>query len=309
MSSYGRLDVILLALMLAYVFAVVLYVSCRCYLARRARGIDKTSRRTLAATLNIHAGNLKSIALTAPYLGFVGTCEGILSAFAGIVMAKHAALMMITTKVAMALIPTAVAIPVTVVAACSYNFLRIRIDLLGGFDEGQGRDRHFPGVRRFAPTKRFSELPGFGLLAVLTLAFAVMGFMIVPDISTPKGFYVELAPTHCEEDVIDQLVVLHITDTGKLFLNQEQEDWNNLAGRLSEIYSVREHRTLYLLGDFGLSFQTVAHALDIVEGASTALVSQAVGVKTDRLYIKVRLVTPKTLNSGCLVTGSGHRSE
>ncbi len=100
-----------------------------------------------------------------------------------------------------------------------------------------------------------------------------------------------------------------ITDADKLLLNQEQEDWNALAGRLSEIYSMPEHRTLYLLADSGVPFQTVAHALDTVESAPAAVGPQAVGVRMDRLNIKVRLVTPTALNAGCpkpVVTGSGH---
>jgi MotA/TolQ/ExbB proton channel family len=89
MSSFGRLDVIVLALMLAYLFAVVIHVCCRYYVARRARGIDSAGRRTLAAVLNIEVGSLKSIAITAPYLGLAGTCVGILSAFGGVGMEKR----------------------------------------------------------------------------------------------------------------------------------------------------------------------------------------------------------------------------
>lgn len=292
MSSFGHLDVIVLALMLVYVFAVVIYVSYRYYLARRAQGFDSASRRTLAAVLGIEAGGLKSIALTAPYLGLVGTCAGILSAFGGIGMQKDAAMAMIATRIALALIPTAAGIPVAVLATCSYNYLRTRIDLLEGevFDEGQQRAQHFRGAHRFPPTKRFSELPAFGLLAAPGLGIIIAGFMTFPSFHTPTGFYVELASARCEY-VADKLIVLHITDTGKVFLNQEQEDWNSLAGRLSQIYSLREYRTLYLLADSGVPFQTIAHALDTVENAEAS--------------IKVRLITPKVFNAACPL-GSGH---
>ena len=103
--------------------------------------------------------------------------------------------------------------------------------------------------------------------------------------------YVETASDRCEYDVADKLIVLHITDTGKVFLNQEQEDWNSLADRLSQIYSVREYRTLYLLADSGVPFQTIAHALDTVENAEAS--------------IQVRLITPKVFNAACPL-GSGH---
>ena len=311
MSSFGRLDVIVLALMLVYVLAVVIYVSCRYYLARRAPGVDSASRRTLAAVLGIEVGSLKSIALTAPYLGLVGTCDGILSAFGGIGMQKDAAMAMIATRIALALIPTAAGIPVAVLATCSYNYLRTLIDLLEGevFDEGQQRVRHFQGSRRFLPTKRFSRLPAFGLVAAPVLAIAITGYMTFPSFHTSTGFYVELASARCEYDGDDRLIVLYVTDAGKLFLNQEQEDWNSLADRLSEIYSMRKYRTLYLLADSGVPFQTVADALDTVERAPATVGPQAVGMRIDRLNIEVRLVTPKAFNAGCprpVVTGSGH---
>ena len=293
MSSFERRDVIVLALMLVYLFAVVIHVCRRLYLARRALGVASASKRKLAAVLSIEVGSLKSIAFTAPYLGLVGTCEGILSAFGGIGMQKDAARAMITMRMALALIPTAAGIPVAILATYSYNYLRTRIDLLAGevFDAGQQRNRHFRVSRRFPPTKRFSELPAFGLIAAPVLAIAVMGCMTFASFHTPTGFYVELASARCEHDVVDKLIVLHITDAGKLFLNQEQEDRNSLAGRLSQIYRMREYRTLYLLADSGVPFQTVAHALDTVENAEAS--------------IKVQLITPKVFNAACPL-GSGH---
>src|SRR5215472_7657291 len=49
MSSFGRLDLIVLALMLVCLFAIVIHVYCRYHLARRR--IDNASRRTLASAL------------------------------------------------------------------------------------------------------------------------------------------------------------------------------------------------------------------------------------------------------------------
>jgi biopolymer transport protein ExbD len=303
MSSFGRVDVMVLALMLVCLFAVFIHVLWRYYLARRVQGIDSVGLRTLAAVLNIEMSSLKSVAITAPYLGLVGTCEGILSALGGIGMEKHAAMVMIETRLAVALIPTAVAIPVAVLATCcSYNCLRTRIDLLEGkvFDQGLQRGFHFRGARRFPRTKRFSEVPAFGLLAAPALAIAITGFMMFASFHTPTGFYVELASApHEDYDVVDKPIVLHITDTGQLFLNQEQEDWNNLAVRLSQIYSMKEHRTLYLLADSDVPFRTVADALDTVENASAYVGPQVVGLKKDKLGIKVQLVTPRGFNADC----------
>ena len=296
MSRFGRLDVIVLALMLVYLFAVVIHVYYRYCLARRVPQIDSADSKKLVAVLNIKVGSLKSIALTAPCLGLAGTCFGILSAFGGVGMEKHAALTMITTRTALALVPTAVAIPVAVLATSSYNYLCTRMDLLEGevFEEGRERGRHFPRARSFPPTERFAELPALGLLVALGLTVLVKVFM--PSASPfrpPTGFYVELASARC--DGYDRLIVLHITDAGKLFLNLEQEkDWNTLGDRLSQIYGIRQHRTLYLLADSDVPFRTVADALDTV----------------DKLDIQIQLVTPKAFNADCLptpvATGSSH---
>ena len=309
MSSFGRLDVILLAVMLTYVFVVIIYVYCRYYLARPGQGIASTHTRTCVAVLNIELGGLKSVALTAPYLGLVGTCEGMLNALGGGAMEKHAFIAMITTRMALALVPTAAAIPVAVMATCSYNLLRVRVDLLGGgvFDERRQRSRHFQGVRRFPTMKRFSELPVFGLIAGSALAFAIAGFMTFASFHTAKGFYVELASAGCENNAVDRLIVLHITNAGKLFLNLEEEDRNSLAGRLSAIYSMRQNRTLYLVVDAGVPFQTVADTLDAVENIASTVGPHAHDMRKDKLDIKVRLVTPKVFDAGCVVTSSGHR--
>jgi hypothetical protein len=94
-------------------------------------------------------------------------------------------------------------------------------------------------------------------------------------------------------------------------LSAEEEDWNGLAGRLSEIYRVREQRTLDLVADDRVPFQTVADALDIVENIPAAAGPQATGMEMDKLDITVRLITPRALNAGCpepVVAGSSQHS-
>jgi hypothetical protein len=135
-------------------------------------------------------------------------------------------------------------------------------------------------------------------------------YMPSPSIYLSTGFYVELSSTRCEFDGDDRLIVLHITDTGELFLNLEQEDWNNLENRLSQIYGMREHRTLYLVADSDVPFRTIAEALDTIENASaTQTGPQVVGMSKDELDIRVQLLTPKAFNDCPLkpvVTGSRH---
>jgi biopolymer transport protein ExbB len=88
-------------------------------------------RRKFVADTNLRLDPLKSIAATAPMLGLAGTCLGVLSAFRGIGMEKHAALIMMATDAAMALIPTAAGLLVVVPTIWLYEHLRTCVDRLG----------------------------------------------------------------------------------------------------------------------------------------------------------------------------------
>lgn len=288
MSSFGRLDVIVLALMLLYLFAVVIHLLWRYHLARRVHGTDSVDLRTLAAVLNIEMGSLKSIAITAPYLGLVGTCEGILSAFVGIGMQKHAAMVLIDTKLALALIPTAFGIPVAVLATCSFNWLRTRIDLLEGEVFGdQRRGSYFRGARRFPPAKRFSEVPAFELLAAPALAIAIAGFMTFASFHPSTGFYVELP--HVIRDYCGDLdvTILAMSKEKVLTIDSKPVPRKTLATRLSDIYRLRAERVLFVKADPNLSFQDVASTIDVANGS------------VENLY--VTLVTPGAEKEPCLV--------
>jgi biopolymer transport protein ExbD len=311
MNWLQRLDVIVLALMLAHIVVVVARVSYSYRLARRAGLIDTAARafqrdrRKLVAALSIKVGTLKSIALVAPYLGLSGTCSGIVTGFRGIGIEADSALaaVVISGTVTIAFITTVAGLLVAIPAVWSYNYLRTRIDLLESeisADVPVRRSRHFRFTQKFPLAALFSRI-SFPLIAAPTLAIlAGVVFMEYSSYETPTGLYIDMRPAalHCEYGE-DRLIVLHITDAGKLFLNQEQADWNSLAGRLSEIYSMRVDRTLYLGADDGAPFQTLADVLDTVENASATVGSQASGMGTDKLDIRVRLVTPRALDARC----------
>lgn len=285
MNWIGRLDIVVLALMLAYVVVVGINASSRYYLVPRRLRTDAASLKKLATDLRIKARTLKAIASIAPFLGLAGTCLGIMSIFRGVDGEIHEVQAMMLSTLAAAPLPAAFGILVAVPAIFFSNHFCTRIDLL----ESELPDRVFrhrrqtAHARRFLLTKPLSQLPSFGLLAAWGLALLVRVFMPLLPFPTPKGLDVELAPAHCAHDGVDRLLVLRVTDGGQVFLNEEQEDWNGLAARLSEIYRMREDRTIYFYADEGASFQNVADAIDIASP-----------------YLKVRLITPKTAKTPCL---------
>ncbi len=76
MNWLQRIDVILLALMLAHIVVVVIIRVSYCYrLACREEASDRTfqhGRRKLVADMSLKVGTLNSIALVAPYFGLAG---------------------------------------------------------------------------------------------------------------------------------------------------------------------------------------------------------------------------------------------
>jgi biopolymer transport protein ExbD len=145
-------------------------------------------------------------------------------------------------------------------------------------------------------------------LAVLLLVFVLLLIFYAMPHKTSKGFFVGLAPTRCE-DRGDRLVVLSITNRKAIFLNDEQEEWNTLSSRLSEIYKERVYRVLYLSADNDVTFQTVADAIDIVRNTNlTPSIRREIAAKGARITVK--LITPAAINASCsppvVAEGSPH---
>lgn len=299
------LDVVVLALMLAHIVVVVIRVCYSYRLARRVEGIDTSSRafqcdRTkLVTDLSIKVGTLKSVALVAPYLGLSGACSGIVTGFRGIDIVADSGLeaLIISGTVTVAFITTIAGLLVAIPALWSYNYLRTRIDLLESeipSDLSARRSRHFRFTQRFPLAAPFYRVP-FPLIAAPILGIlAAVVFMVYSSYVVPTGLYVDMRPAtfHCGYGE-DRLIVLHMTDAGKVLLSQEQEEWNSLEVRLSEIYSPRLHRVLYLLAEDGVPFQHVADAIDIAKNAPVAGTSGSLG-------ITVRLITPRAMHTHCL---------
>jgi biopolymer transport protein ExbD len=257
----SRLDVFVLALMLAYTLAVFIRVSYRYRVARQARVIGSASRRKLAVELNIEVGNLKSIASTAPYLGLVGTCFGIMSAFRGIAMQKDAALAMIASEIVAALTTTAAGIIVAVPATCSYNYLRTRLDLL---------ENKVP-ARRLPLAKRFSELPAFAQIAAPALAVSIAAFMLFPSPNSPKGLHVRLlkvGSSEPEDHLRVEPLLIRLLDTSagppSIFVNSRRTMQNELKNAVQA--SLKPGWIVNIAADKNVSWADVANAIDVAEG-------------------------------------------
>jgi biopolymer transport protein ExbB/TolQ len=95
--------------------------------------LQVASRMAHIATNDLHeqirAGlnSLSAISGTAPFVGLLGTCIGILDSFKGYAGNKYGSLAFFATNLAEALVPTAVGLLVGVVATWSYNWQNDRL--------------------------------------------------------------------------------------------------------------------------------------------------------------------------------------
>jgi MotA/TolQ/ExbB proton channel family len=307
-----RLVLTALALMLIHIVVVVTRVSYRCYLARRTQRTDtagrefQRSRRKLIAELSLWVGTLNSSASTAPYLGLAGTCLGILDNLSvGYAGSRQGFFVVMFSRMAAAFLSTAGGLLVAIPATVSHNCLRKCLEALRSEvskDVVQRDSPHFQVAQKLPLAARFSTVP-FALIAAPALVGCVGAFMTFSfgawDI--PMGLAVGIAPVRCVDESDNRFIVLRLTNANNLFINQERVDWDNLGSRSSQIYSLRVDRTLYLLAEDGVPFQSVARALDIVENTRRVnLGSGPVLTLPDRLDLTVQLLTPKALSALCL---------
>jgi len=271
---FERLDLIVLALMLAHIVIVVARVSYRYRLARRTKAIDTASeasqraRRKLAAELSIGVGSLKSIAFTAPYLGLAGTCVGILSIFGAYVGERGGLVVRTSSGIAAAFISSAAGLLVAVPAVVSYNHLRTRIASLESETWSNARER-----RKFPLTARFSKLPPFALIAAPALAISVAAFMTLSSFHTLKGLPVRLikiGALDSEHFSVKPIVIEIIGTNGNgppaVYVNSKKTPPDELKNRLRSELEVRPQWLAYVQAEDNVSWRDVASVIDVVEG-------------------------------------------
>jgi hypothetical protein len=294
-----RFAIVGLALMLTYVIVASVFVS-HCLPAAYAKPSDFANRRLqrkrkpLLANLSISIGLLKSISLTAPYLGVAGTCLGLLDTLSvGYSGTRSSVFAALASGEDAALLSTAVGLVVAVPAIASHNYLRARLETLQQEipqDFISQRRSHYQVAQRLPLSPRFSRIAIAPALAIFILVFAGSW-----SFGPPTGLTVHFAPGRCEFDGRDRQIVLHLTEGDKLLINTEQVDRGSLEFRLSMIYRLRAHRILYLLADDGVRYQNVADAIDIAENTRADVAQK----ESDSLDISVELITHKTMADRC----------
>src|ERR1041385_557867 len=101
-------------------------------------------------------------------------------------------------------------------------------------------------------------------------------FMVITPL-TPKGLdaLVPQPPppdAQKQPDPTDRTVVVQVLNGGAgqkpaLKINQDQVSWDNLQGRLEEIFKTRAEKVMFVKGDPDINFADVAQVIDIAHAA------------------------------------------
>jgi len=270
-----RIDILILAAMLAYVAVVFGRDS---YRYREAPREPAAYARALIVDLNRSVRILRSIATTAPYLGLAGACFGILDSFRGVGMQKAAAMAMIVTNLAHSLLTTVVGLLVALAAAGSSNYVLWLIAKLelNADPDWRSQTRNSDAGSRIFPKyplrKQFSKIPPFALLAAPGLAVVMVAFMSFSTFRRPMGLPVLLLKPGDNKikGALVQSPLIALSDMGadqepEIYLNSEKSTWDNLGSSVCTNPEGQPQSTAYVESDKNVRWADVVTAIDSVK--------------------------------------------
>ena len=68
------------------------------------------------------------------------------------------------------------------------------------------------------------------------------------------------------------VIVVQVFGDGTLRINQDAVQWQDLQGRLGEIFKMRASRVAFVRGDSSLEFGVIARAIDVMRGSGITTV-------------------------------------
>ena len=105
-------------------------------------------------------------------------------------------------------------------------------------------------------------------------------FMVISP-STPKGLDALVPqpppPNAPKNQTPDRTIVVQLIDRGPgsdpgVKINNEDATWDNLQGRLEDIYKQRAEKVMFVKGDDAIPFGNVANVIDIAHAAGVDIV-------------------------------------
>lgn len=118
--------------------------------------------------------------------------------------------------------------------------------------------------------------PYIDILLVLLIIFMV----ITPF--TPHGIDVrvpEKLPPEISQEIADRFqgIVVSLNTDGSMFINKDPVNFDSLSQRLTQIYSARADKSIFIKGAKGLIYGDIVRTIDIAKGAGV----EQIGLMTE----------------------------
>ena len=121
------------------------------------------------------------------------------------------------------------------------------------------------GGSKDGPVSEPNIVPLIDVLLVLIIIFIV----ITPR--TPTGLQTLVPqpppPNQKQTEPDNRTIVVQVMTGGKVLINQDSSNWNDLGPRLFEIFKERADKIAFVKGDDDVEFAQVTRAIDIMRGS------------------------------------------